>query len=200
MTETKTDPEKSLAAWEKVVETQMHFNDICMRIRGLFLTAVIAIVGAIGYSLANNIQVARGDWSIHIAIIGLMAGWLTCYLFYLMDFKHYHQYLRASVKQGENLETTLSPLWNGVTLAKAITQISSDNTFGDKFHHKLMIFLNIVTDPRASSKSEGRLHSDGRIQIFYRLPMFLFQCTALFSFTVSIAYKDRNLWEWLANI
>lgn len=195
---TQFEPEKAQVAWEKVVDTQMHFNDICMRIRALFLTAVVSIVGAVGYLLANNVKIETAGFDIPVVIIALLVGWLTCYLFYLLDFKHYHQFLQASVQQGMLLEESLGPYWNSATLASAIKEISSNNEFGSKFHHQALIFFDVVIDDRAKG-TEGSLHSDGRIQIFYRLPMKLFALGCLLCAVLAIVYKGRNLVQWIWN-
>ena len=112
----KFDPEIAMQQWSSVVNMQMHFNDICMRIRNLFLTAMIAIVGAGGYAAVNDVNVSNSWISFNIAILVPFVGWLAAYLFYLLDFKHYHQYLKAAVLQGEALEDSLLPYVKGCLL------------------------------------------------------------------------------------
>ena len=39
------------AAWSKIVDTQMHFNDMVMRVRNLAVTLILAVFGAAAYGL-----------------------------------------------------------------------------------------------------------------------------------------------------
>lgn len=41
--------------WKTVVEVQQHFNDIGMKIRGLFITIVVAIAAAQGFLLEKRL-------------------------------------------------------------------------------------------------------------------------------------------------
>ena len=46
-----TEEEQVLKIWEKTLDVQMHFNDIEMKIRNLFITVLLALVGAVGWVL-----------------------------------------------------------------------------------------------------------------------------------------------------
>ena len=50
----ETDKKLLLEAWKEVVNVQMHFNDMEMKIRSLAVTVITAISGAIGYLLKDS--------------------------------------------------------------------------------------------------------------------------------------------------
>ena len=99
----ETDKKLLLEAWKEVVNVQMHFNDMEMKIRSLAVTVITAISGAIGYLLKENIH---HQFIIVLSFIGT-AAWLC---FYLMDRFMYHRLLIGAVKSGINLERRLTKI------------------------------------------------------------------------------------------
>jgi len=77
---TEIDKKLLLEAWKEVVNVQMHFNDMEMRIRSLAVTVITAISGAIGYLLKENIHYQK-EFIVLLSFVGI-AAWLC---FYLMD-------------------------------------------------------------------------------------------------------------------
>ncbi len=45
-----------IVIWKTVVEVQMHFNDICMRIRSMFITILLALFASIGFLLNKGLD------------------------------------------------------------------------------------------------------------------------------------------------
>ena len=42
--------------WKTIVDVQRHFNDICMRIRSMFVTILLATFAAIGFMLNKELN------------------------------------------------------------------------------------------------------------------------------------------------
>ena len=72
-------------AWKTVVGVQMHFNDIGMRIRGLFVTILLALFASIGFLLDKQLSLTVGRLNIQFATIVPIFGIFVAMLFYFMD-------------------------------------------------------------------------------------------------------------------
>lgn len=68
--------------WKTVVEVQQHFNDIGMKIRGLFITIVVAIAAAQGFLLEKRLCFSIGPVHILFATVMPFIGAVATYLFY----------------------------------------------------------------------------------------------------------------------
>jgi hypothetical protein len=86
----------ALDVWKQTVDVQMHFNDICMKIRNLAITVLTAVIGFAAYSLKENIEIDFGNKHLPIGsfiAFGGLAGWIA---FWAMDRHWYHNFLRAA--------------------------------------------------------------------------------------------------------
>jgi hypothetical protein len=54
----QNNPEYEIKIWEKVIDVQMHFNDLCLKVRGLAISILGVLLGAaaISYRYAGNGQ------------------------------------------------------------------------------------------------------------------------------------------------
>ena len=52
----KRDLKDVIEIWKTIVDVQRHFNDISMRIRGMFVTILLAIFAAIGFLLKKELK------------------------------------------------------------------------------------------------------------------------------------------------
>jgi hypothetical protein len=86
------EKELLLEAWKQTVATQMHFNDIAMRIRAVALTLVAAVLTA--KELVGGAHGGR-------VLVALLIVWVA---FYLMDRWWYHYLLLGAVLHGSALE------------------------------------------------------------------------------------------------
>ena len=92
------------SAWKSVVEVQMHFNDMLMRVRNLALTLLLAVFGAATLSLQYDIYVESFGYNTHIATMLLLAGlagWIGVGLF---DWGYYHRLLIGAVRKSTEIE------------------------------------------------------------------------------------------------
>ena len=135
--------------WKKVVDVQQHFNDIEMRIRNVAITIFGTILGAVGFSIKEHLQVTLFGASFSLGIFLLFVGLLTWGGFYLMDRFWYHRLLYGAVKQGIRAEESLKYVLPEIQLAKSIGDESPLHlSIGDKkltLHstHKMDIFYGI---------------------------------------------------------
>jgi len=93
-----------LSAWIKIVETQMHFNDMVMKVRNLAITLVLAVFGAAAYSIQTPIFLNAHGREIHVAFFIIcfgLAGWVALWI---IDVSHFHKLLRGAVEYGMELE------------------------------------------------------------------------------------------------
>lgn len=130
--------EYCLEAWKKVIDVQMHFNEIEMKIRNLVLTIFTAIISATFIVLKTDIHIPA--WSIPFAgILGLFA-------FFIMDFFWYHRLLYGAVKQGLYIEDNLKNILPEISLTTKIKEESpfriNNIKIGSK--EKLIIFYSLI--------------------------------------------------------
>ncbi|MBM4135133.1 MAG: hypothetical protein FJ245_15380 [Nitrospira sp.] len=79
-------------AWKQTVATQMHFNEMGMKLRGLALTLLAAIL------TAESLVKPPGGW---LAVCAALISWAA---FYLLDRWYYYYLLIGAVLHGEALE------------------------------------------------------------------------------------------------
>jgi hypothetical protein len=79
-------------AWKQTVATQMHFNEMGMKLRGLALTLLAAIL------TAESLVKPPGGW---LAVCAALISWVA---FYLLDRWYYFYLLIGAVLHGEALE------------------------------------------------------------------------------------------------
>lgn len=99
----------TIEVWKKIIDVQMHFNDLCLRIRALALTALTFTYGATFVTLEKAIPIKFP--SVHgkhspatiVALIGLIL-WIA---FWFIDAHWYHRLLRGAVAEGKELEAIL---------------------------------------------------------------------------------------------
>src|SRR5579859_6501963 len=83
--------------WKAVVDVQQHFNEIEMKIRGLFITIVIAIAAAQGFFIEKQLSIPVRSITVQYTVIMPLLGVLAAYLFYFVDRYWYHRLLLGSV-------------------------------------------------------------------------------------------------------
>jgi hypothetical protein len=110
--------------WKTIVEVQQHFNDIGMKIRGLFITIVVAIAAAQGFLLEKRLSVSIGPLQILYATIMPLIGAVATYLFYFMDRFWYHRLLQGAVSQAKFLEDKYKDELPELSLGAEISKIA----------------------------------------------------------------------------
>ncbi len=100
-----------LEAWKQTVQVQMHFNDLCLRIRTLALTGLTFAFGAaittLRYAQPVHFKILIFHGTHSPAVVVAFIGLIVCWNFYQLDANWYHMLLRGSVVEGANLEISL---------------------------------------------------------------------------------------------
>lgn len=126
MEETKFDKNTALEVWKKMVDVQMHFNEIGLKIRNFALTVYTFILAGIGFLINENIS---GN------IIGMLIflGGIVIFSFFLVDRNWYHLYLKAVGKKAGEFE---EEWFKENPEMKMSTQIALDSNKGEKILFK----------------------------------------------------------------
>lgn len=96
--------------WSKVVDTQMHFNEMQVKSRQLGLTFVTAALGVAIVLLSNGkdfsftISIAGNDFQIHVAVLLVLGALLALEAVRQLDLNVYHRMLRGAVTFGMDFE------------------------------------------------------------------------------------------------
>lgn len=187
----------AIEVWKKVVQTQEHFNEICMKVRTLFATVIAVILSVYGAFLKG------GAAPVHVSLLAIdpivpiaLALVIVTYLFYFVDRYWYHQLLLGSVAQGRFIEERWAKIIPELRMGAEITAKSAV----DISHRPLVAWLAgiVVTDQRL--KTTKKLHSDAKIEVFYK-PIGLL---ALIVFLSSVAFgglriNERSLASYVAD-
>ena len=162
-----------LTAWERIVEVQMHFNDLGLRIRNLYITVMLGLIVSIGWLLEKGYKLDLiYDVKLGYSTFAILMGMVIVELFRLKDLYWYHQLLRGSVLEGGQIEAALRELGIGVQLGTSITEASHAPLHKAKVGilvYKMLFLYSGNKDTPHSMKSEHRL------RVFYGLPMRVLQ-------------------------
>ncbi|KAA5599173.1 hypothetical protein [Blastochloris sulfoviridis] len=166
------DPDRRkevIEIWKAVIDVQKHFNDIEMRIRGLFITIVLAIAAAQGFLIENDISFNYSQLKIKSVIFAPILGIIASFLFYLMDRYWYHRLLVGAVKHAIEIEKRFGDTLPELCLTKAIGGESPVEVRGRFMRAFARLF---VSDLRFNK--DKMLHSDGKIELFYKSIGYMF--------------------------
>jgi hypothetical protein len=182
--------------WKTIVEVQQHFNEIAMKIRGLFITLVIAIGAAQGFLIERRFAIPFRSVTILYANIVPLLGVLACYLFYFVDRFWYHRLLLGSVLQGgfieKKYESELPELGLGSKISDQ-SPVQLTNWFA------MVLAWVVVSDPRY--RTTGKLHSDAKIEFFYKSIALLFFVWFLLTLLfIGVTVDSRSLLEVIFRI
>lgn len=118
---TPEERELVLNAWKAVVEVQMHFNDMLMRIRNLGITLILAVFGAAALSLQYELFFQLSFFRFHLATLVITFGLVAWVGIGFVD-RYYHKLLVGAVTQSTRIEDIYDEDWFGMT--HAITEES----------------------------------------------------------------------------
>ncbi|QQN63566.1 hypothetical protein JIR23_29330 [Bradyrhizobium diazoefficiens] len=160
-------------AWKAVVGVQMHFNDIGMRIRGLFVTILLALFASVGFLLDKKLSLSLGPVNVQFATIMPLFGIFISMLFYLMDRYWFHRLLKGSVNHAIEIERRYKNQLPELGLSDHIGKESSFKPEGiTLFGAKLFV-------RHKGFKENGLLHSDGKLELFYKSMMAVLFITSI---------------------
>jgi hypothetical protein len=151
-----------LETWKTIVGVQMHFNDISMRIRSIFVTILLALFAAIGFLYEKRLSLSIGGFGVYFSTLIPIFGMLGTYLFYFIDRYWYHRLLVGAVKHAISIETKYKDTLPELSLSDAIGKESPYKPRGLAW----LAAKILVSHP--NFKETGLLHSDGKIELFYK--------------------------------
>ena len=116
-----------IEVWKKVVDVQMHFNELCLKVRNFAVSILGALLGAaaIAYRFAGQVDVLSLKVpTASIFVIISIVVWLG---FFLMDRYWYHELLKGAVHHGQRIEDLLRARMPEIDLAHAIRDQSHES-------------------------------------------------------------------------
>ena len=160
--------------WKTIVDVQRHFNDISMRIRGMFVTILLATFAAIGFLLNKELNLEVGNFDVQFATVVPLYGVFVTYLFYFIDRYWYHRLLVGSVKHAIMIEKKYS---------KELPELSLSETIGIESPYEpgwiVRCLARVFLVRHDKFRETGKLHSVGKIEFFYKSVMAVLLLTAI---------------------
>jgi hypothetical protein len=91
-----------LSEWKVLVDMQMHFNDMILRMRTLAVSVVISVFGAAGFAIGqfSNRFVSLAGHHIHVASFVIAFGLILWIAVFLIDYGYYYRMLVGAVRRG----------------------------------------------------------------------------------------------------
>ncbi len=148
--------------WKTIVEVQMHFNDISMRIRSMFITILLALFASIGFLLNKELNLEIFAYNVQFATLMPLFGIFGAWLFYFIDRYWYHRLLVGSVKHAIEIEKKYKNDMPELSLSDAIGEESPYQPRGG------VRWLANLLVRHDKYRETGKLHSDGKIELFYK--------------------------------
>ena len=114
-----------LEEWKTVIQTQMHFNDMIMKMRTTVVTIVLAFFGAAAISLQyENLYLMIHDFSFHAAVLIITFGLGMLVGVFLLDYFYYYKMLLGAVERGYQIDQAYKDrLVDGVKMFGLSTEI-----------------------------------------------------------------------------
>jgi hypothetical protein len=182
--------------WKTVVEVQQHFNDIGMKIRGLFITIVVAIAAAQGFLLEKRLFFSIGPVQTLFVTVMPFIGAVATYLFYFMDRFWYHRLLQGAVSQARFIEEKYKEELPELSLGAEISKNSPVELKG----FRRWVANLVVSNTDTTYTMDWKLRSEGKIELFYKSVVWLFVLWFLFTILfIGIRVNDQSLIERLTH-
>ncbi|EHR6474890.1 hypothetical protein [Vibrio parahaemolyticus] len=145
MDESEVKPiERVIQVWEKVIDVQMHFNDLCLRLRSIAVSTlgVLLAASAIAYKYAGVIEVCNYKVMTATFFIGIsIFVWLA---FFLMDRYWYHELLKGAMHHAKKIEATWESDIPEISLVKSVRQQSHSSLKMDAGKKLNIFYLGIL--------------------------------------------------------
>lgn len=184
-----------IAVWKIVVGVQQHFNDISMRIRSMFVTILLALFASIGFLLDKKLDLQVVALKIEFTVLVPLFGIIGTCLFYFIDRYWYHRLLVGAVRHAITIEKRYQAELPELSLSAAIGKESPYTPTGVV---RLLANLLVTHDPY---RNEGQLHSDGKIELFYKgVMLLLFIIAFLLAVFGGVTVRDKTFSAWISSI
>lgn len=94
-----------LDEWKTVIDTQMHFNEMIMKMRTTGVSVVMAVFSAAAYSLQYDILIPIyyiGEK--HVAFFIVLFGLAMSFAIFVLDYFYYFKMLLGAVERGYQID------------------------------------------------------------------------------------------------
>jgi len=114
-----------LEEWKTVIQTQMHFNDMIMKIRTTGISIVLSVFGAAAYSLQfDKLYLQVFGFSFHGAVPIVSFGLVMMFSIFIIDYFYYFKMLLGAVERGMEIDKAYEDrMINGVKMYGMTTKI-----------------------------------------------------------------------------
>jgi len=168
--------------WAKAVETQMHFNEMCVKSRQFGLAFVAAALGFGIVLLSRGEEFILsvhwcGGFDIHATVLIVLASAFALVAVRILDLNVYHKMLRGAVTFGEDFEENYM---KGAifSLEKGMTQaISHFSRFEDA--------AATATNGKYAYRGDQRKNALEKIKRFYNVSISILVIAAFVLFLVT---------------
>lgn len=166
----------AIKTWEKSVDVQQHFNEICMKIRNFYITLITALLAFTGVLIAkvSDPFFHMFGLNIHISVPLFISIWFASYLFYFIDRHWYHRLLIGAVKNALEIEKQFADNIPGIGLSSKIGESSPLDISECSLRNYFLFILGLLFGADKRIWTERRIHSDAKIAIFYKSVAYLF--------------------------
>jgi hypothetical protein len=94
-----------LEEWKTVIQTQMHFNDMIVRMRTTGVSIVLAVFGAAAYSLQyGRLLLTICGYSFHASVLVILFGLGMLVGVFGLDYFYYYKMLLGTVRRGYEID------------------------------------------------------------------------------------------------
>jgi hypothetical protein len=133
------DKQLAVDVWKKVVDVQMHFNDLCLRLRSVAITVLGTLLGAAAaaFKFGGTIKIINHEEP--TAVIFFIISLIVWMAFFWIDRYWYHELLKGAVHHGQKIEERFKAEMPEISLALEIRD-QSHQSFGMNAAKKLNIF------------------------------------------------------------
>jgi hypothetical protein len=140
------ETELILKEWKIVIETQMHFNDMIMRMRTTGVSIVLAVFGAAAYSLQySKLYLSISGYSFHVAILIIAFGLGMLLGVFGLDYFYYYRMLLGAVKRGYEIDQAYKDRKvDGVKIFGMTTMIRDEIGKPGRSKHFVWLFYGLV--------------------------------------------------------
>ncbi|HBU63715.1 MAG: hypothetical protein CMH91_08295 [Oceanicaulis sp.] len=118
-----------IEVWKKVVEVQMHFNDMGMRARNFVVLLLGAYLAAIGIALDESVTASFFGIEAHLGFWLSPLAILIIACFAIIDFFWFSRLLSGAVRHGEYIEKRVEASFPELSLARKIRETNEDGKF-----------------------------------------------------------------------
>lgn len=143
MADEKLSSEKSLEIWEKVIDVQMHFNDLCLRVRTVAVSILGVLIGASAIAFRFGGHISICNINLHTSAVFIFLSIGIWFAFFIMDRYWYHELLKGAVHHGLEIEKSLKEVYPEIMLAHNIRE-QSHQSLRINAAAKLNIFYGVI--------------------------------------------------------